>query len=672
MKEQHPQNFPDEEESRAPKRFQEQPERILPPVLSLTSFLDFSPDALLVIDSAGRIILLNAQTEVLFGYGEKELIGQSLEVLLPERFRRSHIAERQHYLLAPVARPMGTGLDLVGRRKDGSEFPVDISLRPLRSGQALQVVAAIRDVTAQRQAEQERATLTEHLRQQNKLINLSHDAILIRDPQSRIISWNRGAKDLYGWEEQEVVGQVTHSLLSTQFSEPLEMIERHLEHDGHWDGDLTHRSRTGRQIIVESRQVLVRDAEGRLATILEINRDVTERRRLEHLEQEVRSEMKAHLDMLQLILDRLSTGVFLVQGSQARLLLANRAAIELWGAEWARGQPLEAFLSQQHVQLLSGEGRPLPEGSLAQRAIVSGEPLLHTQIVICHSDGTRLPVLVDAIPLGLLRTGSRLPMEMAAMLAPSEPVVLMVYQDVTALKETEALKDQFISIATHELRTPVTVLAGYTDLLLKQAARSKDRPLDEAQAKKLCAMKEATLHLAKLTEDLLEITRVQAGQFQLQRSPTDLVALTQQIMNQFQAITSQHHLVFQTSLARLWASVDACRIEQVLSNLLMNAMKYSPKGGPIEVMLWEERQAHEACFSVSDQGMGIPQEQQAHIFGRFVRAKNVQAAHINGTGLGLFLCRELVERHGGRISFQSEEGVGTTFFFTLPCNTVAK
>ena len=151
----------------------------------------------------------------------------------------------------------------------------------------------------------------------------------------------------------------------------------------------------------------------------------------------------------------------------------------------------------------------------------------------------------------------------------------------------------------------------------------------------------------------------------------DLVALTRQVMNQFQAITNQHQLVFQAEIAHLWASVDACRIEQVLSNLLMNAIKYSPEGGPIEVMIWNDGQAHEACFSVRDQGIGIPQEQQAHIFERFVRAKNAQAARISGTGLGLFLCRELIERHGGRISFQSEEGVGTTFFFTLPCNTVA-
>jgi signal transduction histidine kinase len=276
--------------------------------------------------------------------------------------------------------------------------------------------------------------------------------------------------------------------------------------------------------------------------------------------------------------------------------------------------------------------------------------------------------MVDAIPLDLLHTLHRLPAELAKILTSSERVVLVVHQDMTALKEAEALKDQFISLAAHELRTPVTVLAGYADLLLRQATKNKEQALDDHQKNKLQAIKEATRHLAKLTEDLLDVTRVQAGQFQLQRSLTDLVALTRQVVEKIRTTTDRHHLSVQTSLAHLWASVDAFRLEQVLSNLLTNAIKYSPQGGPIEVTIWNDAEAHEARFSVRDHGMGIPREQQAHIFGRFVRADNVRATRISGTGLGLYLCRELVERHGGHIWFESEEHLGSTFFFTLPCN----
>jgi PAS domain S-box-containing protein len=205
MKDQQPRNLHEEEHTGTPGFVPGQPEMAFPPLLSLASLLDFSPDALLVIDATGTIVLLNAQLETLFGYDQGELIGQPLEVLLPERLRTAHIAQRLHYLSAPRARPMGIGLNLVGRRKDGGEFPVDISLRPLLIGQVLHVMGAIRDMTAQRLAEQERVQLTERLQRQDQLLNFSHDAILVRDPQSRIISWNRGAQELYGWKEHEAV-----------------------------------------------------------------------------------------------------------------------------------------------------------------------------------------------------------------------------------------------------------------------------------------------------------------------------------------------------------------------------------------------------------------------------------------------------------------------------------
>jgi signal transduction histidine kinase len=111
---------------------------------------------------------------------------------------------------------------------------------------------------------------------------------------------------------------------------------------------------------------------------------------------------------------------------------------------------------------------------------------------------------------------------------------------------------------------------------------------------------------------------------------------------------------------------DAGRIEQVLTNLLTNAIKYSPAGGPVEVILSREIDGEMVRFSVQDQGIGVPQAEQPRLFGRFVRVSNGQAQSISGTGLGLYLCRELVEQHGGQIWFESTEGAGSTFFFHLP------
>lgn len=212
----------------------------------------------------------------------------------------------------------------------------------------------------------------------------------------------------------------------------------------------------------------------------------------------------------------------------------------------------------------------------------------------------------------------------------------------------------------------MTVLAGYVDLLLRGAAQGKGHLLDEQQQDKLRAMKEATQRLARLTEDVLDVTRLQAGRYALQRKPTELIGLARKVIERLQTTTQCHTLSLQATCPELWAAADAFRLEQVLANVLSNAIKYSPEGGPIEMTIWRDEQAHEAHFSVRDQGMGIPREQQARLFGRFVRASNVQEARITGTGLGRDRGRELIERHGGQIWFQSEEHVGSTFFLTLP------
>lgn len=639
----------------------------------LSAFLDYPPDALIVVDSAGTMVLVNTETETLFGYGHDKLIGQPVELLLPERLRTTHMALRTRYMQAARKRPMGVGLDLMGQRKDGSQFPVDISLRPIRIEGTLHVIASIRNMTAQREAERERMRISQRLLQQDKLIGMAYDAILVHNPKNQIVSWNEGAEHLYGWTAQEIMGKVTHTLLQTRFPISREEVDHSLEQHGRWQGELIHTCRNGRQVIVESHQVLMRNEQGTPDALLEINRDVTERRRLEHMEQKTRTEMDARLQVFQLILDRLPNGVLLVQGPHLRLLLTNEAAATLWGAQWPRGQPEEEFFQQQGIQLLTANGQPLsPNDLTGRRAMTFGEPVLHHQLVIRRPDGTRLPVVVDAIPLTNFSLFPCLPLEMTLALPSAEQVVLVVYQDVSVLKEAERLKDQFISLVTHELRTPVTIVTGYADRLLAKAARGEEHGLDEWQKEKVQVMKQVSWQLASLMEDLLDATRMQTGQFELERHSTDLVALTRKVITRFQATTNRHQLAFQTALSQFWAMCDALRIEQVLSNLLSNAIKYSPDGGPIEVALEEHAETHEARFRIRDQGIGIPRAQQAHLFGRFVRAENVRSAGIRGTGLGLYLCRELIERHEGQISLESEEGVGSTFFFSLPCTDVAQ
>ena len=187
------------------------------------------------------------------------------------------------------------------------------------------------------------------------------------------------------------------------------------------------------------------------------------------------------------------------------------------------------------------------------------------------------------------------------------------------------------------LRNPLRALKGFADMLVYQTARGRGPALAEWQREVLSEIEQATARLDKLTEDLLDVTRLQAGRLALSRRPTKSVGLVNQQVRQVQMTTERHTLSIETELPSLVAEVDPARIEQVLSNLLGNAVKYSPQGGPIEVVLREEDESRAALLSVRDHGIGIPAREQSRLFGRFVRAANARATGIAGTGLGLYL-----------------------------------
>lgn len=616
--------------------------------------------------------MANEQAAALFGYSREKLQQQRLEVLLPERLRAFHTAHRERFFTAPRTRSMGAGLQLYGLRKDGTEFPLDISLRPVLLGEEQLAIAAIRDMSEQRRVERERMQLAEQIRLQAELIDLAHDAILVRDSVSRVVLWNKGAEELYGWSSQEALGRITHILLKTHFPISRAVVDAHLEQDGRWEGELTHTCRDGSVVFVESRQVLLRDVHGHSTAMLEINRDITERRRLEQATQAVHAETVARLAFLQQIMDALPSSIYLVYGADARLMLANRAAASVWGTEWLIDQPMQEFLAANEIIVFDAQGRPLALTDFAtMRAVRDGETVLHHQEAIRRSDGSILPVLVNAVALDSSQEWSisrpeAEPTGRQPQITPMESVALVVYQDVSALREAEYLKDEFIGVAAHELRNPLTVLKGFAEMLVFQTARGKGAKLADWQREALAEIDEATARLDKLTEDLLDVTRLQAGRLVLSRKPTDLVALTRHMVTQRQMTTRHHAFSLDTEHTSLVVDIDRGRIEQVLSNLLSNAIKYSPQGGPIELTIREEVEPHVAFLSVRDRGIGIPLQQQARIFGRFVRAENARATEITGTGLGLYLSRELVERHGGSLWFESTEGVGSTFFMTLP------
>ncbi|MGO8946136.1 MAG: ATP-binding protein [Ktedonobacterales bacterium] len=409
-----------------------------------------------------------------------------------------------------------------------------------------------------------------------------------------------------------------------------------------------------------------RDAEA-IGTVV-VWHEVTEARKLLS-EQLARSEAEAQRTILQVLIDELPSGVCLLQGAEARLVLANRAAQTVMGSDWQVGQPLSLFLDEHGIQFTGTNGQPLPTEELASlRALRRGTAVRHSLEVIHRLDGTALPLLINAVSLDPVLVRS-LPLRDGHAKAGGDPVVLVVFQDVTALKEAERLKDEFIAVAAHELKTPMASVKGYADMLVHRSIEDKQAKLSDWQLEALETIDQATNRLVELTDDLLDVARLQADHLQLHQEPHDLIALTRRVVKRFQIVSGRHTLSLATNQEFVVACLDVRRTEQIIGNLLSNAIKYSPAGGSISISIRQDSQSGMAELAVTDPGIGIPEDQQALLFNRFARAENARELGITGTGLGLYLCRELVERQGGHIRFTSKEGRGSTFWLSLPLAT---
>jgi len=236
---------------------------------------------------------------------------------------------------------------------------------------------------------------------------------------------------------------------------------------------------------------------------------------------------------------------------------------------------------------------------------------------------------------------------------------LFVMRDITRESEAERMRSAFVATVSHELRSPLTAIAGYTDTLLNAGPWDADTEREFLEIVARSAGK-----LAGLVDNLLDAAKVEAGVLRLEREPVRVERIAEQVIGQRRALLPDHTLGAHIEPGLPLASADPMRVEQILANLVDNAIKYSPNGGPIAVRI--SRANGHLTVGVSDRGLGVTAEQAERLFERFYRVDNSLHRTTRGVGLGLFICRSLVEAHGGRIWVESQPGQGSTFWFTLP------
>jgi signal transduction histidine kinase len=313
------------------------------------------------------------------------------------------------------------------------------------------------------------------------------------------------------------------------------------------------------------------------------------------------------------------------------------------------------------VELRHPDGRAISDADRPSQRAVRGEMVAgFDEIVYNRVTGEERHVIVNAAPI---------PDDEGGIAG-----AVLVAHDVTALRAAERVKDEFLLVASHELKTLLTPLTGLLQIMDTLVTRAEQgRPLDYARLRRYLRMMVGRVdRLVELVAAMLDLSRLQAGLFALDLAPVDLVPLTAEVLARFAdgleaREEGRHHLVLEAP-APVVASCDPNRVEQVLTNLVENALKYSPGGGPVLVRVTQE--SNQAVLTVDDEGIGIPEGEVDSLFRPFARGSNTPALQYAGVGLGLYICREIVERHGGSIGAGPRDPTGarpgTSFRVTLP------
>ncbi|NUP06213.1 MAG: AAA family ATPase [Polyangiaceae bacterium] len=374
--------------------------------------------------------------------------------------------------------------------------------------------------------------------------------------------------------------------------------------------------------------------------------------RTEQLDKEVRERRHAEMEerashaRLRAVLDNMVDAVFACDRA-GTIKLVNRAAMTLMGVRREEDAMASSYEVAQLLHVRHVDGRPFTAGDLPlERALTYGETSSGVEVVGRDACGERDKFLrVSTAPIR----------------DDEGPVMgaVAVVSDITESVELERLKDQFIRVAAHELKTPVAIVKGYGELLGRAVSA-----LPEEQRRMVEAMSRGADRIHHVVDDLLYLSQLQLGKLPLVPEPIDLVELVREAALRAEP-REPRRVRLRSSVDALSMHADRELLQRAIFALIDNALRYSPKGGDVEIEI-RRRDGRTVLLSIRDRGVGIPQDRQSRIFAPFFRAHTDTQHDFGGMGVGLHIARAVVVRHGGDIWFESKEGVGTTFYVTLP------
>ncbi len=592
-------------------------------------------ESVIAMDTKYIITHWNEISEKIYGIKAADAIGKKLtsiieieENLPEENERRFKRLEADGYLRE----------EQLHRTKHGDVW-VDTSIQSIESDNKRYGWVILSSAITQRKLAEEALKRSEE--KYRELIDTSSDGIISTDSQMRFIVWNRGAEKLLGHTEKEMLGQSIMTIVPEKSQKDLsrELIQSKKEDPGKITSRVfeTHGLKKDGSLVPIEVSLSTRKSEDKFF-ITAIMRDITERKLAE--EALKRSEEK-YRELISTSIDGIISA-----DSQMSVIIWNQ------GAEKIFGYTEKEMLGQSVFKII-------PEKDRAK---------MGNRVSLLVKTDSREGVNGTLEFVGQRKDGSNIPIEMSLSIRKNEGshIVTAIVRDVTVRKEAEEklreidrMKSEFLSNVSHELRTPLQSISGFTKLIMNGQV-----PDAATQQEFLQIIDGETQHLGNLINGLLDLSRLESGRFEIYPKPTAIRDTMVESIRSFHTIARDKNITLKEEIPDDLPEmeVDNERMRQVFVNLLSNAIKYSDSGGSI--MVRAEKHPEELLFQVSDHGIGMSPEAMQHLFERFYRAKENTAR--SGTGLGLYITKQIIDAHGGRIWAESKVNEGSTFSFTLP------
>ena len=633
----------------------------------LAAVVESSDDAIISKTLEGTITAWNRGAEKIFGYSSREAVGKPMATFIPPE----RILEEADILARIRGGESVEHFETVRIRKGGARIDVSVTISPIKdhSGTIIGASKIAHDITERKRAE-------EVLREQAQILDSAQ--VFVRDMESHIVFWPRGAEKLYGFTPQEALGILSHDLFHTKFPEPLEALEKKLFETGMWEGELTHRKRDGATIVVSSAWILHRNSLGEPIRILETNTDITERKQAQErlagqTEELSRQAEELHRSqqaletqslMLQSVLDSMQEGL-VAADEHGRFMIWNPAATKIVGMG-AENVPPGAWNAHYGVYLpdtvtpFPPERNPLllaTQGEVCNAEMYVRNAELETGVWI-EASASPLKSKQGAVRGGVIafRDITQRKIDEREIRKLNEELEQRVVQRTAQLAAANQELEAFTYSVSHDLRAPLRHIGGFSRILMEDfAAGMNPEALHHLQR-----IQDGTQRMGLLVDELLNLARV--GRHALKLQIGDLNSITEEVISLLQPEAEGRIITWK--VAELPSTkCDPILTKQVFQNLIANALKFTRLRERAVIEIGCQQENGETVIFVRDNGVGFNMKYQDKLFGVFQRLH--RAEEFEGTGIGLATVQRIVRKHGGRVWAEAEIDKGATFYFTF-------